>query len=422
VGRKKAYLFVTPYFPSPDNWRGTYCYDMAQAIRRDGRYEVVVFKPGNGEDYDYRGVRVHVFREKVLPSAIFPFLFVRYNQRSFLAAVRRAGIGWADVAVCHAHTAALALYPLAVKKANPHCLTLLHHHDLQSFGLNNGLLRHCWFYNLIEFPILRWYHERMDCHVFLSEMAKMSFSRAPDTSWTSYAAYTRQMRGLPYRPVRLKRSVVYNNGVDTAIFNREAKEKGEGEQRKDKTFTIGCVGNFEVLKDQETLIRAVERIAEVKSEGGQCRIHVFFVGSGPTLEPCKLLARSIEDKDNLRCSPSPLAFTFLSEVPHAQLADFYRTLDLFVLPSYFEGFGCVYTEAWSCGTPFITTTGAGVVELIPPEDRPRWVVAPRDPQALATKIAAYYEQRPPQRLIAPVDIDTLTRKFVDEIDRARESL
>ena len=38
---------------------------------------------------------------------------------------------------------------------------------------------------------------------------------------------------------------------------------------------------------------------------------------------------------------------------HENLPSFYQSLDLFVLPSYYEAFGCVYAEAYSCGVPFI---------------------------------------------------------------------
>ena len=43
---KRIYLFVTPFFPSPESWRGGYCLDAAQALIRDGRFDVRVFVPG----------------------------------------------------------------------------------------------------------------------------------------------------------------------------------------------------------------------------------------------------------------------------------------------------------------------------------------------------------------------------------------
>ena len=392
----RKYLYVTPFFPSPKNWRGAYCLDAVKALMRDGRYEVVVFKPGEEGDYECQGVKVWTFKTWQLPSAIFPLLFQRRNQRSFLAAIGRAGVNCEDVAVCHGHTAPFGIYPLAVKNRNPKCLALLHHHDLQSFGLNNGCLRHCWFYNMIEFPVLRRLHERIDCHVFISEMVRKSFLSSPDTSWTDYAEYRKQMLGLPYRPARIKDSYVLYNGVDTSVFNSHNHTI-----KQSNTFTIGCIGNFVALKEQLTLLRAVLKTGIVN-----CR--VILIGSGPTQSECERFAR--ENK---------MQVDFRPEVSHERLADFYRSLDLFVLPSVFEGFGCVYTEAWACGTPFITTIGAGVVELIPLEDRHLWVAKPYDVDDLAEKIVYYYHHRDRQRLVGAVDLETLTARFLDKVDQLR---
>ena len=272
-----------------------------------------------------------------------------------------------------------------------------------------GALRHCWFYNLIQFPLLRRLHERMDCHVFISEAARRSFLEAPDASWTMYADYKKQMRGLPYRPARIKDSVILHNGVDKGIFKVE--RVGEGGQRTDNSFIIGCVGNFQELKGQETLIRAVARVNEVEVEkiGGRRRVEILFVGSGERLETCWRLAEELG-----------VDAEFLREVSHEKLADFYRGLDLFVLPSTFEGFGCVYTEAHSCGVPFIACEGQGTDDIIPIEDRGKWLCKQNDPEDLARKIGDYISrvergEHVEQRLNEDQDIDILVGKFAEEI-------
>lgn len=134
---------------------------------------------------------------------------------------------------------------------------------------------------------------------------------------------------------------------------------------------------------------------------------VRFVGSGEFLPACKAfvaehgLARRV---------------TFEPEGDHTLLPTFYRGIDLFILPSYFEGFECVFTEAWSCGTPFITCKGQGMDDLIPAEERDLWLCNPMDPQDLTEKIAAFFQKRPQQHLTSPVDIDTLMEAFVKELE------
>lgn len=429
-----TYLYITPFFPSPTNWRGAYCYDFVVALQKRG-VDVRVFVPGSGGDYTIGGVHVYTFPVKELPSAIFPFFYRRRNEQSFLKKVnevvevegesrredecRSFGFDSRLRLVVHAHTARFAIYALALKRLFPNCRTLLHHHDPQSFGLNLGILRHSFFYNAWLFRKFRKVFEEIDCHVFISEAVKRSFLSAPDASWTDYAVYRRQMRGPKFfrcRPVRVKDSIVLHNGVDTSVFN-ESKSKVEVSTSQ---LTLGCIGNFVDWKEQATLIRALEIL---KSSSPSTRIHVIFIGSGPLLEDCKRLAASISTPTPTTTptsSPSPstshfdstLTFDFFPEVPHEQLADFYRSLDLFVLPSVFEGFGCVFTEAWACGVPFITCEGQGMDDLIPAEDRHLWLCKPHDPVDLADKIAHFIAHRPVQRLSGPVSFDELIDGFM----------
>ena len=205
---KPVYIVITPFFPSPTNWSGAYCYDFVVALRKTGHYRVEVFVPGKGDDYTIGDIRVHRFATRQLPSNVLPFLFSRRNQRNFLHAVDRIGIDIADVAVCHGHTANFTIYPLAVKRYNKKSLAVLHHHDPASFGLNLGLLRCFWPYNLMMFPVLRRLHEQMDVHVFISKLVRRSFLSAPDAEWTVYDGYRRQMRWLPYRAPFAKAEII----------------------------------------------------------------------------------------------------------------------------------------------------------------------------------------------------------------------
>lgn len=390
-----VYIIVTPFFPSPDNWRGAYCYDFVVALKKIGQYCVEVFVPGKGEDYTIGDIRVHRFAAKQLPSNVLPFLFSRRNQKSFLHAVEMAGINTANIAVCHAHTANFAIYPIAVKARNAKCITLLHHHDLASFGLNLGVLRHCWLYNLMQFPILRKWHEKIDCHVFISEASRKSFLKAPDAGWSVFDDYRKQMRWLPYRPPKIKGSVILHNGIDANIFNA-------GIRTKNSVFTIGCIGNFIELKDQISLLKAVKLM---NCDG----VKVVFIGTGPEMERCRAFAKN-----------HGIDAEFGSEVRHEKLPEYYRAIDLFVLPSYFEGFGCVFTESWACGTPFITCEGQGMDDLIPEGERGLWLCKPKSPTDLAVKIKYYIESRPVQHLAAEIDIDKLVPDFVEKIEALRE--
>lgn len=372
---KPVYLFVTPFFPSPGNWRGAFCFDLVKALISDGRYEVRVFTPGGDDDFEIGGIRVWRFPWRMLPSSVLPFLFRRYNERQFIRRVRESGVDIDSVVVVHVHTALFMPYALAVKRINSKCKTLLHHHDPQSFGLNLGRLRHFWPHKFILFRQLRAMHDQIDCHVFISNRVAANFRAAPKCIERYYNEYRRQLWGLGWmRPAKVRNSIVLYNGVDTDLF----KPCSCG-RCVDGAIEIGCIGNFVDWKDQITLIKAVEKLRDesVWSKGGVKRPYVRFIGTGPTLPACRdyVINHKLEDY-----------FAFEREVPHEKLPAFYQSIDLFVLPSYFEGFGCVFTEAWACGVPFIACEGQAMDDLLSTEDRCRWTFPPHDFVSLAERM------------------------------------
>jgi glycosyltransferase involved in cell wall biosynthesis len=70
----------------------------------------------------------------------------------------------------------------------------------------------------------------------------------------------------------------------------------------------------------------------------------------------------------------------------SQLADFYRAADIMVHSAIEETFGNVVAEAMACGTPVVTASGGGVVELIE-NGRTGFIVPQGRPTELAKAIA-----------------------------------
>lgn len=399
----KTYLIVTPFFPSPVSWRGAYCYDFVVALRKvlGANWRVEVFVPGNGEDFEIGNVLVHRFPQKILPSNIFPFLYRCRNEEAFLAAIDHAGIPLNNIAICHAHTANFAIYPLSVQQLNPACKTLLHHHDLMSFGLNLGRFNHWGLYNNFLARQLKELHEQIDIHVFISRLCEKSFRSFPNVDWLGDDDYSAQARGVKrLLPVNVKQSIVLHNGVNTEIFSPSET----GRQNSDN-IVIGCVGNISIEKGQYDLLEAIEIVnRRLLSEHAKKHVKVRFVGSGRALKQCKKFVNEHR-----------IDVEFLQEMRHEKLADFYRGLDLFILPTWLDGFGCVYTEAYACGVPFIATTRAGVEELIPESDRELWLVEPHDVERLAKCILSFVKNRPHQKLKSAIDIQTLVQEFAKSL-------
>ncbi len=73
----------------------------------------------------------------------------------------------------------------------------------------------------------------------------------------------------------------------------------------------------------------------------------------------------------------------------------YRSADLVIVPSHYEGYGMVVTEALARGLPIIATSGGALADTVP--DRGALRVPPGDSAAMAAALARWLE-RPELRL------------------------
>ncbi|KRE02247.1 hypothetical protein ASE63_07740 [Bosea sp. Root381] len=85
-------------------------------------------------------------------------------------------------------------------------------------------------------------------------------------------------------------------------------------------------------------------------------------------------------------------------VDDAALAQAYDRSDLFVMPSLFEGYGMVLTEALARGLPIICTTGGAAAETVP--DAAALKIAPGDADALAKALADLIDAPAQRRQLA----------------------
>lgn len=396
--RRPIYLYVTPFFPSRESWRGGYCYDAVCALKRTGRYDVRVLVGESGVDYEYNGVQVSRFRRLAAPCGLFPFLFARINSQLFLRKIEELGISLQDVAVCHVNTSGYINYGAAVKKKAPAVKVLLHHHCSAPIGLRSGRLGIVPFHATILYFYFMRHCAIYDVHVFVSKKSRdtfgLFFRKAPEECWIDIRSSLLFGKFLP--PLRRKVSLVLYNGIDKSMFNTKGRHKH-------KEFVIGNVANFQPLKDQITLINAFAMFLE-KVPSAKLRL----IGTGECLSACKKLASE-------KCPPESVSFE--KEVDHLALPDFYRSLDLFAFPSRFEGFACVCVEALACGTPFITCRTISSSEILAEEGREQWLIDPMDARDLADKMYAQFASPSQMKLNCDMSIDSLISTFLDRIDQ-----
>ena len=396
--KNKYYLCITPFFPTPNSWRGAYVLDQVKAIMRNSDYEVRVFMGGNKKDFDYEidGIKVYRYKTRELPSNILNGFFNWYNARSFVKRVLQVGITPQDVAFVHCHVSMRAACGLALKKLNPNIKVLLQHHDLDPFNLRSGkILRNNRFNIRYRAKKAIALYNEVDLHICISEACRDSLLAFPDAReneiFKDYLKVISKAKDLPH--VKAKNTYVLYNGVDTKLFSSNVNKI----KKNDKIFRIGCIANFQELKGHMTLIKAFEEL----HKRGYSNIVLSLLGTGETRQMCE---------DYLR-KPSLMRYVEWSkEVTHDKLPDYYHSLDLFVLPSYFEGFGCVFTEAYACGIPFMGCVNQGYSEYV--RDKDLWLIQPQDYAGLADLIANYYLHRDKQSLCCTIDINVLIIDFL----------
>ena len=150
-------------------------------------------------------------------------------------------------------------------------------------------------------------------------------------------------------PVKL--SVVYN------VVNPSLFQPGEGAASP----ALLTVGNLIPVKGHELVVRA---LAALRDEFP--RITWDVVGVGPELNRIREVAARLGALD---------AIHFHGKLGRREVAEAFRRCTVFVLPSHYEGFGCVYLEAMASGKVAIGCAGQGIEEVIHHGEN-GWLVPP----------------------------------------------
>lgn len=415
MNNQKYYICITPFFPSPERWQGAYVLDQVKAIQRNSDYEVLVFKTcalnDEQKDYTINGIKVHVIRPLLMPSYILNGVTEGIIGHLFVHKLQKLGINLQQIVFVHCHTTNHAAFGFGVKRKNPNIKVLVQFHDLDPLTLRNG-----------KWAEKRWNRRfrarksisalnRADLLVCISEPVHDTLLAFPfPRKGEVYSSALQMLEMVSDMPsVHPKNMYILNNGVDTSIFHpQENNETNHCEtglmnsltaKSNSQVFRIGCIANFQELKDHQTLVKAFHLLIKK----GYTDIRLSLLGSGET---------RIDIEHYLRENALYDFVEWPKEVYHENLPGYYHSLDLFILPSYFEGFGCVCTEAAACGVPYMICTGQGAAECIPEEETHLWTFTPKDYEQLADRIDYYITHRPKQHLCKPFDIDILINKFL----------
>lgn len=193
------------------------------------------------------------------------------------------------------------------------------------WGVRNSVTRpiHHKFVNKIEFKI------------------EPYLSRIPDAIISnSFAGKLASIeRGFPEDKL-----YVIPNGVDTQKYdiNNNLRNKFRKKYDIEKFTVYGVVGNFNIIKNHELVIDAVERLSPENKE----KLRVIFIGNGPE-------TRKLALQEYLNCKKLNQVIFFGQHEDYME--EVYNGLDYLISSSNSEGFSNVITEAMACGKTIICT-------------------------------------------------------------------
>lgn len=403
---KPIYIYFVPFFPSETSWRGGFFYDAVKALMRDGRFNIKVFSTAVRYDYRIDGVDVYgVGSCKIGSTDYFSTITDYIKILLFEKKLYELGLSPKMVSVCHVHLLdRMAIYAHWIKKQNKNCLTLIHHHlSGEKFPKKNKL---SWLFPFEkEFAHIRKRRSYIsaDAHIFCSREAQLNFGKYfLEGSFSSLIEGCHFLKCSKFlKPLSYKKSRIVYNGIDSELFYEDYS------QRTDDVYKIGCVANFIRSKGQIVLIEAFAKVAI-----NMPNAILVFVGTGEMLSACKKKVQEL----NL-CKK----IFFIKEYEHKKIAKFYQSLNLYVLPSWWEAFNCSLIEAYSCGVPVITTNTISFKEVLHKEDHKIWLVPDNNSDALADSILRAYSNRTHrQRLTANLDINNVSKDFLNWVENFKQ--
>lgn len=144
-----------------------------------------------------------------------------------------------------------------------------------------------------------------------------------------------------YGPRYMDCAVIFPNGIDTAHFAFSSKIRQTVRESMGLTnmLVFGHVGRFKAAKNHPFLVEVFRLIAEKND-----RVRLLLAGGGKRIEEIENLVQSYGISDKV-------IFTDSTD----RVSEYLCAIDVFVLPSFYEGFPIANLEAQASGLPCIVS-------------------------------------------------------------------
>jgi glycosyltransferase involved in cell wall biosynthesis len=240
---------------------------------------------------------------------------------------------------------------------------LLHALHLTSYGFLAGLsgfqpsIVSVWGTDVLEAPHLSPLHRWITKHA-------LAHAGAVTATGLRLAEAT-----LPFMPEGKGVSVI-PYGVDVEQFQREPAAKST--DAAGRTVTVGAVARLSPEKGLDVLLRASAKLRERGID-----VCVLLVGDGPIRDELMRLAAELKVEDSVE---------FTGAIAHEEVPTILQRMDIFAIPSTWEGFGVAALEASAMELPVVGSRIHGLPDVVV-EGETGLLVPPADPVLLADAIA-----------------------------------
>lgn len=228
-------------------------------------------------------------------------------------------------------------------------------HGIHYLHYRNFILKHLSVY------LERWLSRHTDAVIFVSDSDKK--------------------KGEDYRLAPKEKMVVIKNGVDFSSFPQNLEQKPKHDLRKQLGIephqpVVGTVARLHRQKGIVYLLQAATRIYPHFSQ-----VKILLVGGGPLRRKLERLSQKWGLENYV---------LFLGE--RKDTPSLLALMDVFVLPSLWEGMPYVIMEAGALGRPVVATAVDGVKELIQ-NGKEGLLVPPGDAKSLSTALIQLIKKR-----------------------------
>ena len=148
---------------------------------------------------------------------------------------------------------------------------------------------------------------------------------------------------FPKKVIKQNKYTILKNAIDTnkLYYDKKVREKTRIEFDIENKFVIGHIGRFSLQKNHNFLIDIFNEIQKIKNNSV-----LMLIGVGELQEQIK------EKIQTLGLSNKVLMLNLRSDIQ-----ELLNAMDVFVLPSFFEGLPVVGVEAQATGLQVFTSTG-----------------------------------------------------------------